>query len=130
MKITLSEFISNIELNDYRVLSVSLDIQKREFKLITNGCYWFKDPSLKGVDIEGEGLIKAINYRSFEARYFSSKDRLWYNLNYENIELMWEINVKSYENSILNLAGNSAKNSYWIEYLIDDAEFEFEFNSF
>jgi hypothetical protein len=127
MKFTILELLSNIELNDFKIESISLDVKNKEFRLILEGAYWFENSVSKPKVMENGGVIKVHNYSSFEARYFLPKDKLWCTLDYENLEIIDEINEKSYENSVLKLAGFGKRNGYWIEYLIRGGEFEISF---
>lgn len=124
MKLSISDFATKTELNDFKVYGIALDINNYEFKVSIEGAYWFKDDNSEPVEMENGGSIIVRSYESFEARYFSPKDKLWRTLDYENIEPLYEINEKTYENKILKLAGMGKKSGYWIEYLIDGGECE------
>jgi hypothetical protein len=49
-------------------------------------------------------------------------------LDYKNLEVIDEINEKSYENGVLRLAGMGKKSGNWIEYLIEGGEINIFFN--
>lgn len=76
MKLTISEFMTNTELNDWKVKNVLLDVKKIEFQIIIEGGYWFKDATSEPKLMEGGGIIRVRHYSSFEARYFVPQDRL------------------------------------------------------
>ncbi len=124
MKFTVSEFSANLELNDFKIQSVSLDIEKAEFKMALEGAYWFQNSESIPKAMENGGFIRVRNYGSFEARYFFPKDKLWRTLDYENLEIIEEVNEKTYFNEELKLAGFGKNNGFWVEYLIWRGEFE------
>jgi len=124
MKLSISDFDTKIELNDFKVYSVDLDTDNYEFKVTIEGAYWLKENTLKPAVMENGGFIAVRSYDSFEARYFTPQDKLWRTLDYKNIEPLDEVNEKSYENGILKLAGIGKESGYWIEYLIKGGEIE------
>ena len=124
MKLSIADFATKTELNDFKVDSVELDINNYEFKISIEGAYWFKENTLKPVVMENGGSITVKSYDSFEARYFTPQDKLWRTLDYKDIEPLDEVNEKTYENRILKLAGIGKKSGYWIEYLIKGGEIE------
>lgn len=128
MKLSVLDFINKTEKNDFKVYAIHLDPKNDKLQISIEGTYWFKEKNAKPIIMENGGSIIAKSYISFEARYFSPQDKLWRTLDYENIELFDEINVKSYQNKILTLAGNGRKSGYWIEYLIDGGEIEIQRN--
>ncbi|MBA2655337.1 MAG: hypothetical protein H0U71_09795 [Gammaproteobacteria bacterium] len=124
MKLSVSDFITKIELNDFKVYNVDFDVNIREFKVSIEGAYWFKENASNPIVMENGGYITARSYDSFEARCFSPQDRLWRTLDYKNLEIFDEVNEKSFENGILRLAGFGKKSGHWIEYLIKGGEIE------
>lgn len=124
MKFTVSELSSNLELNDFKIQSVFLDVENAEFKMVLEGAYWFQNSASSPRAMEKGGIIQVRNYGSFEARYFLPKDKLWRTLDYENLEVIGEVNEKTYLNEELKLAGFGKTNGYWVEYLIWRGEFE------
>lgn len=109
MKISLSDFITKTELNDFKVYSVDLDVNNYEFKVFIEGAYWFEEDNSKPLMMENGVLVTIRLYESFEARYFSPRDKLWHTLDYKNVELVDEVNEKAYENGVLKLAGIGKK---------------------
>ena len=72
MKIDISEFVTTIELNDFKVNSIDLDVKNREFKITFEGAYFFKESRAKPIIMEKGGLIKIRLYSSFEAFFYRS----------------------------------------------------------
>lgn len=127
MKFTVSDFVTKTELNDFKVYSINLDIKKSEFKVFLEGAYWFKENTSQPIAMEDGGYVSVSAYSAFEARYFLPQDKLWYTLDYNDLEIIDEVNEKSYEGGILRLAGIGKKSGYWIEYLIGGGEIEIYF---
>lgn len=128
MKLTLTQFIKDTELNDFKVNDIRLNVAARQFKVNLEGAYWFENGSSKPIILEKGGLITINNYSSFEAKYFSPEDNLWRTLDYESLEIIDEINEKSYDGEVLKLAGIGKNSGYWIEYLIKSGDCEICFN--
>jgi hypothetical protein len=118
MKLSVNDFINNTETNDFKVYSVDLNIAKTEFNISFEGVYYFKENTQKPIVMENGGEISISSFESFEARYFMTKEKLLYTLDYKNIEMIGEVNEKSYEDEVFRLAGFGKNSGYWIEYLI------------
>lgn len=124
VKLLISDFATQTELNDFKVYSVDLDIGNHVFKVVIEEAYLFKENIQHPIVMENGGFITVKSYDEFETRYFSPQDKLWHTFDYQNIEPLDEINEKNYENKILKLAGMGKKSGYWIEYLIEGGECE------
>lgn len=125
--LTPSELINKTELNDNKVKKIHLDIEGFTFLIETEGAYYFEDETSPPILFRNYGKIFVKNYSAFEARSFSPKEKLWRTLDYENIEMIVEINEKSFKDGVLSLAGGS-KAGDWIEYLIYGGEFDIRIN--
>lgn len=128
MKLALSQFVQDMELNDFKVNRIELDVNTRNFSIDLEGAYLFRNGVSKPVLLEKGGLVTVSSYSSFEARYFCPNDKLWRTLDYELLEAVDEINEKSYNDEILKLAGIGKNSGNWIEYLIKSGEYEIYFN--
>jgi hypothetical protein len=128
MKFSLTQLVKDIELNDFKVDCIELGIEAKRIKISLEGAYWFNDRNSKPVVLEKGGVILIKDYSSFEARYFCPKDKLWRTLDYKSLEVIDEINEKSYADGVLKLAGIGKYSGNWIEYLIKSGDYEIYFN--
>jgi hypothetical protein len=126
MEFSIPAFLENVETNDFKIETVYLDKKKLKFELTLEGAYWLRNSMLKPKTLKG-GMIKVSNYVSFEARYFDVRSKLWNTLDYEKLEIIDEINEKTYKDSVLCLAGMGRESSEWIEYLIKGGEVQILF---
>jgi hypothetical protein len=127
MEFSIPAFLENVETNDFKIETVYLDKKNHKFELTLEGAYWFRNSSTLKPEILKGGMIKVSNYVSFEARYFDIKSKIWNTLDYEKLEIIDEINEKTYKDSVLCLAGMGRESSQWIEYLIEDGEVQILF---
>lgn len=126
-KLNLQEFVENTELNDFKIQSINLNTNDFIFELAIEGAYYFEKNDSTPIIFEDGGAIKIQNYRSFEARYFSPQNKLWNTLDYSRLDMITEINEKTYKDGVLRLAG-MGKNGDWIEYLINGGETDITLN--